>query len=450
MGLGHNTARLVGALVLALSIAAGPAATIADPGGAGEQPAYEEWFTGEALRVELVHAGTRDKEFFAVEQLAAEPLWPGPRRHLLDPTGYGKYRFRVLDRATGREIFSQGYCSLFGEWVTTAEAAGGAWRSMPEPLRMPMPRAPVILALEVRGEDGVFAELQRLEIDGTAYDVRRDQAYGFEVDLLHDCGKKPAAAVDVVIVPDGYTATEAEKLDVDVRRFAVVLLAEPPFDRHRDEICVRLVRAWSRESGTDEPRKGIFRDTVVDTGFDTFRSPRYLTTPNLLAVKRVAALAPCDTIFVMVNSSRYGGGGIFGAYSIFTSDNEYSEYVMIHEFGHGFGGLADEYFASSTGYDEDQFYREGVEPWEPNLTIRTGRREVKWGALIPADVPVPTPDEPRFDGVVGLFEGGGYKAKGIFRPTRDSKMFHKGLLPFGPVSEAAIERMIAYFTGGDL
>jgi hypothetical protein len=419
-------------------------------GGTGEQPAYDEWFTGEALRVELVHTGTRGREFFAVDDLAAEPLWPGPRRHLLDPTGYGQYRFRVLDRATDREIFSQGYCSLFGEWLATAEAASGAWRSMPEPLRLPMPRAPVTLVLEARGDAGAFTELQRLGIDGTAYDVRRERAHDFEVASLHDCGKAPDRAVDVVIVPDGYTAAEAEKLDADARRFTAVLLSEPPFDRHRDRICVRLVRAWSRESGTDEPRKGLFRDTVVDTTFDTFRSPRYLTTPNLLAVRRVAALAPYDTVFVMVNSSRYGGGGIYGSYSIFTSDNEYSEYVMIHEFGHGFGGLGDEYFTSSTGYDDDAFYRAGVEPWEPNLTVFETRQEAKWGALIPADVPVPTPDEPRFDGVVGLFEGGGYKARGLFRPTRDSKMFHKGLLPFGPVSEAAIERMIAYLTGGDL
>jgi hypothetical protein len=418
--------------------------------GPGEQPVYGEWFTDEALRVELTHFGTRGRESFAVEGLAAEPIWPGPRRYLLDPTGLGKYRARVLDRATGRELFSQGYCSLFGEWVTTAEAAAGAWRSMPEPVRMPMPRAPVTLVLEVRGDDGVFAELQRLELDGTAYDVRRERTFGFEVATLHDCGRPVEGTVDVLIVPDGYTEAEAAKLDADARRFTAVLLGEPPFDRHRERISVRLVRAWSRESGTDEPRKGLFRDTVVDTTFDTFRSPRYLTTANMLSLRRVAALAPYDTIFVMVNSSRYGGGGIHGSYSIFTSDNEYSGYVMIHEFGHGFGGLGDEYYSSATGYEDDEFYKAGVEPWEPNLTIETRRERIKWGALIPPEVPVPTPDELRFDGVVGLFEGGGYQARGIFRPTRDSKMFHKGLLPFGPVSEAAIERVIAYFTGGDL
>jgi hypothetical protein len=449
MAPGDQGPRLTGAQILFLALLA-PALAAADPAAGVRQPAYDEWFTAEALRVELVHAGTRGREVFAVENLAAEPLWPGTRRHLVDPTGYGQYRFRVLDRATGTEIFSQGYCSLFGEWLATAEAASGSWRSMPEPVRLPMPRAPVILVLETRGDDGDFSEIQRLEIDGAAYDVRRDRTCDFGVTVLHDCGRAPDRAVDVVIVPDGYTEAQAAKLDADARRFTDVLLSEPPFDRHRDGICVRLVRAWSREAGTDEPRKGIFRDTAVDTTFDTFRSPRYLTTQNLLALRRVAALAPYDAIFVMVNTSRYGGGGIFGTYAVFTSDSEYSEYVMIHEFGHSFGGLGDEYYTSSTGYDDDQFYRQGVEPWEPNLTIRTARDEIKWGALIPPEVPVPTPDEPRFDGTVGLFEGGGYKARGIFRPTRDSKMFHKGLLPYGPVSEAAIERMIAYFTGDEL
>jgi hypothetical protein len=270
----------------------------------------------------------------------------------------------------------------------------------------------------------------------------------FDVIDLHGGGADPAAAVDVVIVPDGYTVEELAKLEADARRFSRVLLEHAPFDRHLDEIAVRLVAAFSRESGPDEPRKGIYRDTVVDTTFDTFRSPRYLTASNMKLLREVASLAPYDTIFVMVNSNRYGGGGIFGTYSIFTADSEYAEYVMIHEFGHGFGGLGDEYYSSATGYDE--FYKEGSEPWEPNVTAVTDREQLKWRHLLTPDVPIPTPDEAQYDDVVGLFEGAGYKAKGLYRPTRDSKMFHKGLLPFGPVNEAAIETMIAYFTGGEV
>jgi hypothetical protein len=412
-----------------------------------QQLRYEDIFTSEALRVELVHTAYRDRDVFALEALAIEPVWPGPRRNLIDPTGYGKYRFKVIDKATSKVVFSQGYCTLLGEWITTEEAASGAGRSMSEPLRFPRPKAPVQLVVEGRVEKtGKFAELARIEIDPSAYDVPSEKHFDFAVTTLHESKTDLARSVDVVVVPDGYSPLEMDKMRADAARLSRLLLASTPFDRHADRLSVRLVEAVGRGSGPDEPRKGWFQPTAVGTTFDTFRSPRYLTTADMRTLKRIAALSPYDTIVVVVNTNRYGGGGIPGWYSIYPSDSEYDEYVFQHEFGHGFAGLGDEYYTSPTSYDEDAFYAAGVEPWEPNLTIETARAKIKWGAFIPAEVPVPTPDDPKYDGVVGLFEGGGYKAKGIFRPTRNSKMFHKGEVGFGPVNEAAIEKMIRYLS----
>lgn len=235
----------------------------------------------------------------------------------------------------------------------------------------------------------------------------------------------------------------------DAGRFSQTLMAHAPFNKYASSISVRLIEAFSEDSGPDEPRKGIFRNTIVDTTFDTFFSPRYLTTANQKKLREVAALASYDTIIVMVNTNRYGGGGIFGAYSIFPSDNEYDEYVLLHEFGHGFGGLGDEYYTSSTGYDEDAFYAKGLEPWEPNITAEVDAKNLKWNHLLTPNVPIPTPDTDLYDSAVGLFEGAGYKTKGLYRATRNSKMFHKGLLEFGPVNEAAIIRMIHYLTDGE-
>jgi len=426
------------------------AAPLAGSAGGIEQPKYDEWFTDEALRVDLVHSGTRGEETFAIEELVAEPIWPGTRVHLVDPTGFGEYRFRALDRASGREIFSQGYCSLFGEWLTTEPAGRGERRAMAEPLRLPYPRKPISLAIEKRDGKGGFKELARLAVDPTAYDVRRGRTVDFPVEPLHRGDADPRTTVDIVIVPDGYTAEELPKLRADARRFADVILSEPPFAAHRDELAIRLVAATSRESGPDEPSKGVFHDTAAGTTFDTFDAERYLTTYDMKTLREVAALAPYDTIVVMVNACRYGGGGVFGAFSIFSADSEYADYVLIHEFGHGFGALGDEYFSSPTGYDEDEFYAAGVEPWEPNVTAQKERDKIKWRALVAPQTPVPTPDTAEYDGVVGVFEGAGYKAKGLYRPTRDSKMHHKGLLPFGPVNAAALERMIRYFTGGEV
>ncbi len=147
----------------------------------------------------------------------------------------------------------------------------------------------------------------------------------------------------------------------------------------------------------------------------------------------------------MVNSSRYGGAGIYNFFSIFVADNEYDEYVFIHEFGHGFAGLGDEYYTSSVAYSD--FYPRGVEPWEPNVSAALkGPERVKWKALLTPDIPLPTPEKEEFGDKVGVFEGAGYSAKGLFRPALDCKMFSKKRKDFCPVCMAAVEAMLSFYT----
>jgi hypothetical protein len=379
-----------------------------------------------------------------------EPLWAGPVRHLVDPFGYGNYRFRVHDAATGRLVFSQGFCTLLGEWQTTEEARHIS-RTMGESLRFPEPLRSVRVDLDSRDKKGRFHKIFGVLIDPSSTAVNRSRSFGqFDVIAILTNPRPPQERVDIVILPDGYTQQHAAKMLKDAGRLAALFFEQEPFGSHRDEFSVSLVRAFSNESGADEPRKGIFRDTLLDTSFNTFDSERYLTTADNKTLRRLASLAPYDIIVVMVNSARYGGGGIYNSWSIFTSDNEYGDYVALHEFGHAFAGLGDEYFQAGGGYDEDEFYPPGVEPWEPNLSAFVGgRREgIKWKDLIVPDVPLPTPDGEKWRSRVGLFEGAGYKSKGLYRGAYDCKMFHKGLVPFCPVCRRAIEAMIRYWTGG--
>ena len=205
----------------------------------------------------------------------------------------------------------------------------------------------------------------------------------------------------------------------------------------------------SRESGTDEPRKGLWRDTALNCTFNTFDSARYLTTEDNLAMRELGSLAPYDAIYIMVNTARYGGGGIYNLYSVFTADTEYAEYVFIHEFGHSFGGLADEYHdPGATSYDDEQFYPPGVEPWEPNITALLDPDNVPWGDMIEEGTPIPTPPTREYAGRIGVFEGAGYRARGLFRPCFDSIMFHKAHLDYCPVSERAIARLIQWTANG--
>lgn len=417
-----------------------------------EGPSYDTWFTGEAMRVDLYHTGTAETWTYSLDEVVWEPVWPGTRTHLVDPFGYGTHRFRVTDAESATLLFSQGYATLFDEWIGTEEALAGVRRSMSESVRFPWPRKPVILHIDRRGKDGTMKEVFTLALDPASHLVSRTVPFaGLEV-LELGGSRPPAEAMDVVIVPEGYAAHDTAKLRADLQRFARAFLESEPWKANRDRIHVRGVLAISPESGVSEPRKGIFRDTILGASFNTFDSPRYLTVSHTKTLRQVAARVPYDVLYVMVNTGRYGGGGVYNQWSIYISDNEYDEYVMLHEFGHHMGGLADEYYSSAVSTDEDLMYPPGHEPWEPNITAFVdGKREnIKWDDLISEGIPVPTPEQEKYAGEVGLFEGAGYKAKGLYRSQMDCKMFHKGLVGFCAVCTRSLEAMLAYYCGQEV
>ena len=121
---------------------------------------------------------------------------------------------------------------------------------------------------------------------------------------------------------------------------------------------------------------------------------------------------------------------------------------MVHEFGHSFGGLADEYF-----YD-DQYtpmYPADTEPWEPNLTTLKDF-DSKWKDMLPPGTPVPTPpatDPAEACTRVGVYEGGGYSSKGVYRPATECRMKVNEAPAFCPVCQRALERLIRFYTEGD-
>ena len=264
----------------------------------------------------------------------------------------------------------------------------------------------------------------------------------FPVKKLVDNGD-PANHADLVFIAEGYTKDEMDKFVKDVERISSFLFTQAPFDKYESAFNVWAIMSESKESGTDIPGWREYKNTVMNSNFYTFDSERYLTTKDIRSVRDVAANAPYDHICILVNHSKYGGGGIYNYYSLSTVDHELSNIVFVHEFGHGFGGLGDEYYNSSVSYDG--FYSTDVEPWEPNLTTRVNF-ESKWGDMIKEGTPVPTPREEKYKSTVGMYEGGGYAAKGIFSPYMDCRMRTNGFPNFCPVCQEAIIKMIKYYT----
>ncbi len=465
---------------------------------------FDRYFDDATLRVDFYQYGNAESEHIAVDRLIKQGPWAGPIERLLDPFPYGRYVARTIDPASGETIFQLGFDSLFGEYRTTDAAARGQVRVYNETILLPYPKKPVRLSVSRTSSHDEEIVLFEMDIDpasvGIAVEPPRE---GVTVVDEHVAGD-PHSTLDIAIIGEGYTAKQIELFRADVARFAQLMLSEEPYSSRSGAISIRGAVLPSREEGCDEPTRGIWRSTALDAGFNALGSPRYLLTESNRDLRDIAAAVPYDTLVIMVNHARYGGGGIYNRYCTFTAHGDFSPYLLLHEFGHSFGGLADEYYTSSTAYND--FYPEGTEPESPNITAADNREEIKWADLVDTDTPIPTPWQKHdFDtadlayqaerreiddaiaaatraasfqfeldaleeaarshtaervaavdafmdssgsvGAVGAFEGAGYVSEGLYRPAIDCLMFSRGVKPLCPVCRRAVASRIDYYSG---
>jgi hypothetical protein len=437
------------------------------------------------LRVDYYHTGNSHEEWFSLDRVVLEPLeWPGNPNKAIDESQLGNYLFEVRERDSGKLVYSRGFNSVFGEWQTTEEALHGN-RTFSESLRFPSPEAPVEVSLKERAGTG-FREVWKTVVDPKDKFVDRSRPPSpgalMELQKMGD----PATKVDLLVLGDGYTAAERRKFEKDARRFVEALFSTSPFREHRKDFNVWGLCPAAEESGVSRPSSGIYRRSPVGAAYDTFGTERYVLTTENRVLRDVASFAPYEFIEILVNGQTYGGGGIFNQYATVAIDNRWAGYVGVHEFGHQFAGLADEYYTSDVAYLPAE---RKTEPWEPNVTALLDPANLKWKDLVAAGTPVPTPwDKEEFDrferdiqrqrkelraagkpeaemdelfrkerekedamlgsqkyaGKVGAFEGADYEAKGYYRPELDCIMFtrHK---TFCAVCRRAIERVIGMY-----
>ncbi len=449
---------------------------------------YDRFFTDKTMRVDYFHTGTKGEDRITVDQVYQEGPWAGTRANLIDELNLGEYGFRVYDRATNGLIFSQGFSSIYNEWQTTDEALAGVYRTFSETVRFPFPKKAVQLTIVRRDKQMLYHEVFSTIIDpNKAAEVNREhRSSSFKVVPIQENGN-PATKVDIVILGDGYAKADAEKLRDDATHFNDVMFSTEPFRSRRKDFNVWLVEVESKESGIDMPDKNVWKSNALGFQYNTFNTPRYVLTTDNKAVRDAAGAAPYDAICVLINDTRYGGGGIYNLYATTYTKEETKnqkwqmDYVYVHEFGHSFAGLADEYYAAQTGYND--FYSPGIEPWEPNITALLDKKNVKWSEFMTRGIEIPTPWEKaqydsisaiqgkldrlapdyyekreplfvaltdlrknsKYAGKVGAFEGAGYASQGLYRPSVDCRMFSLSLADFDPVCAAAISRVIDYY-----
>ncbi len=401
---------------------------------------YSNYFKDSALRIDYYLAGSDSAAEVYLGEMKKEPYFGGSKNNLVSFENYGTYRYRVYDLKKGELIYSKGFCPLFQEWQATAEAKE-LKKSFYQVAVIPFPKDEVVFTIEYQDWSGEFRELFSVNINPKDYFIREERLPDYEIEQIQLSGK-PENKVDLVFLSEGYTKFEMNKYVDDVKRMVDAMFEVEPFDMHKDDFNIYAVKVPSMESGTDMPGDGVYRNTAFNSSFYTFDVPRYLTTTDMKSVHDAAALVPYDQILVLTNTDRYGGGGFYNYLSLTSVDHVRSEEVFVHEFGHAFAGLADEYYDSEVAYEE--YYNLEVEPWEPNITTLVDF-DSKWKDMIDLDTPIPTPRGNKYSKDVGVFEGGGYVAKGIYSPMTNCRMKSIQVESFCPVCQRAIEEMILYY-----
>ncbi|MBL6962937.1 MAG: peptidase [Bacteroidetes bacterium] len=402
---------------------------------AGEQPVYSSFFTDEACRVDFYLIGGYDTQSIEIVQVQKIDLWGGSKTIMIDPLNYGNYRVLVYDLRSGKLIYQRGFSTLFEEWQETKRAKD-TLKAYEETILFPFPKFAINVLIQSRKRDNSFETLIEYNIN-----PQDDKITSSQNELLYKYVLKngePHKKVDIVFLPDGYTEELKSKYLKDVRIHVKKLLRNSPYRKNKKDFNVIAIETWSKNTGTDFPQFLHFEDTRFDCSFNTFGSERYLMTESYWKVMDAACVVPFDQVVILVNSNEYGGGGIYNHYATFTSDHKMSDYVLSHEFGHSFAGLADEY-VENIPYEEKIFL--DVEPWQPNITTLQNFKE-KWANMVEITTPIPTSSDIFGKEILGAYEGAGYLAKGVYRPLFNCSMRAAIRNRFCPVCTQAIREMI--------
>jgi hypothetical protein len=443
---------------------------------AGAQTQPRTW------RLDFYETGGPGIEAYSFDRLVVEPLaWPDNPAAAVETRLTGNYRFVIVD-GSGRVLFARGYDPAFAEWVTTAESKK-IRRTFQDSLRFPALATKADVVLMKRAEDGTYAEVWRHSIDPADPFIDRSTPARQQAIAIEQHGAPPTK-VDLLLLGDGYTAAECAKFRTQARRLSAALFAVEPFKSRRNDFNVWGLCPPSAQSGVASPSRNIYRRTPVGAAYDAFASERYILTFENRAWRDIAAWAPYEYLIILTNGDTYGGGGLYNVFSTAAAGNDFAEYLFIHEFGHHFAGLADEYYTSPVAYEKPERV---FEPWAANATATTDPARLKWRDLLAPGVPVPTPwPKQQFEamqkeyqatraklradkrpeaemtqlfrreaeiemklfatvehkGKVGLFQGANYDAQVFYRPEIDCIMFSRNPVPFCKVCQRALSEQI--------
>lgn len=388
---------------------------------------FEQFFSDSTLRLDYIFAGDVNQQYIYVDQLSKSHRWYGRRHRLAELPLAGNGQITVFDKMTGIVIYRHSFSTLFQEWLATDEAKHTK-KSFENVFLIPYPQQPVRIKVELRDyHDKVTAELVH-EVDPRDILIRQLQRKKEAPYITLQQAADTTSCIHIAYVAEGYSAEQMDQYLDDCHVAMDALFEHEPFKTLRNRFNVIALCSPSHDSDVSQPGKGIWRNTALASHFDTFYMTRYLTTLHLKQLHDWLAGTPYEHIIVLANTAHYGGGGIYNSYNLSYTRGKHFRPVVVHEFGHSFGGLGDEYPYG----DSDPMYFADTEPWEPNLTTTTNK-PAKWQNLIDA-------------GKAGLIEGGGYLSKGVWRGQENCRMRTNEHPDFCPVCQQALTKLINFYT----
>lgn len=394
--------------------------------GHATAPRYEQFFCDSTLRLDYIFAGDRQNQAIYLDHLSSTPRWYGRHTRLDELPREGNGQIVVKSSKTGEVIYRHSFSTLFQEWLSTEESTR-VKRSFQNVFLVPYPREAVDITVTINDYHARPMATMTHTVNPADVLIHHQQPVSTPRVFL----QQPAdtnRCIRIAFMAEGYTREEMPQYLAHCREAVDALFAHEPFTHLRDRFQIVAVETPSEDSGVSQPSDGIWRNTALGSHFDTFYSVRYLTTLNLSHMHDLIAGLPYEHLIILANTEHYGGGGIYNSYNLSFTRGDKFRPVVVHEFGHSFAGLGDEYPYG----EEDPIYFSDVEPWEPNLTT-LAEKPVKWQDLIDK-------------GKAGLYEGGGYLTKGIWRPTEDCRMRTNEEPNFCPVCQRAIEQLIDFYT----
>ena len=403
---------------------------------------FADHFADKTLRVDYIFNGNASGQAICLDGLSALPTWTGRKHHLAELPLQGNGQIIMRNAASGKTIYTTSFSSLFQEWLETDEARN-VTKGFENTFLLPYPLQPVEIEITLLDpRRNVRASMKHIVHPN---DVLIEQKGNSHITphkyLLHN--DSPEKCIDVAILAEGYTLQEMQTFYEDADIACKSIFDHEPFKSMKKRFNVVAVASPSTDSGVSVPRLNEWKHTAFGSHFSTFYSDRYLTTSRVKAIHDALAGIPYEHIIILANTEEYGGGGIYNSYTLTTAHHPMFRPVVVHEFGHSFGGLADEYF-----YDNDVMtdtYPLDIEPWEQNISTQVDFA-AKWKDMLSENTPVPTPAEVSENYPTGVYEGGGYSAKGIFRPAENCRMRTNEYPAFCPVCQRALRRIIEFYT----